>query len=112
MKAYHWIPKEFFDEALHDGALHLRHSHMWLADTDTGAYRGCAHKDKPCALLEVDTQHYEIEDHSDMELAQEYGDQYYILRSDKILEEHFELLFVLPPTREEGYADDYDEDDC
>lgn len=44
-----------------------------LADTVRGAYRGCGHKDKDCVLLEVQTAHYDLEDASDMPLAQQFN---------------------------------------
>ena len=75
-----------------------------------GAYRGCGHKDKDCVLLEVQTAHYDLEDASDMPLAQQFNDRYYILRSEFIQAEHFKEFFTMPATREAGY-DDHEDDD-
>jgi hypothetical protein len=106
LRAYHWIPKQYFDESIKGGALYLKHGFIWLASDDKGAYRGCVNKDKRCVLLAVDTTDYEIEDASDMPLAEKYNDEYYILRSDKIAEEHFEVLFEMEASQPVGYADD------
>ena len=81
-------------------------NHLLLQGLERGAYRGCVNKDKRCILLAVDTTDYEIEDASDMPLAEKYNDEYYILRSDKIAEEHFEVLFEMEASQPVGYADD------